>query len=349
MWGDLQEEPETGNNLIEMLPDGTIVGDIARNVVPADDNASITYHLREGMKWSDGHPLTADDFVFMFDDMHMHPEINTWGFRDYWKSIEKVDDHTLRIHFHGPHPEYFLNLLDFRGSGLVLFHPKHYLEKWHINHNPDANEVAKEEGFDDWLRAFEYHYWWHPTTDIDKPTTQPWRFKEFNHYPQAVRTEPLLPRGGSGQPAASVFRYRGDRDRAGSRTVPREDSLRWADLAFANTSIDNFSLYKQNEEAGGYTVTVIPGINARRRGTRSTSTIPTRGCARYTRTYAFAARCHWPSTATRSTRSPTRARCAAGGYPQPFHQLLQAGVGGGPSAYPLLPGRGRTSCWTRWG
>ena len=194
MWGDLQEEPETGNNLVEMLPDGTIVGDIAKSVEPADDHTSITYHLREGMKWSDGHPLTADDFVFMFEDMHMHPEINTWGFRDYWKGIEKMDDYTVRIQFHGPHPEYYLNLLDFRGSGLVSFHPKHYLEKWHINHNPNANEVAKEEGFDDWLKAFEYHYWWHPTTDIDKPTTQPWRFKEFTTTPSCSSGTPTTMR-----------------------------------------------------------------------------------------------------------------------------------------------------------
>ena len=266
MWGDLQEEPETGNNLIEMLPDGTIIGDIAKSVVPADDNTSITYHLREGMKWSDGHPLTADDFVFMFEDMHMHPEISTWGFRDYWKSIEKVDDYTVRIHFHGPHPEYFLNLLDFRGSGLVSFHPKHYLEKWHVNHNPNANEVAKEEGFDDWLQAFEYHYWWHPTTDIEKPTTQPWRFQEFTTTHKVFERNPYYH---AVDPANQQLPYI---DLVVTEILQDPElyhvkiTAGEADIAFANTSIDNYSLYKQNEESGGYTVTVIPGINGSESG-----------------------------------------------------------------------------------
>ena len=193
-------------------------------------------------------------------------EIYTWGFRDYWKSIEKVDDHTVRIHFHGPHPEYFLNLLDFRGSGLVSFHPKHYLEKWHINHNPNANEVAKEEGFDDWLRAFEYHYWWHPTTDIDKPTTQPWRFQEFTTTHKLFERNPYYH---AVDPANQQLPYF---DTVVTEIVQDPELYHVkilsgeADLAFANTSIDNFSLYKQNEEAGGYTVTVIPGINGSEAG-----------------------------------------------------------------------------------
>nr|MQY59666.1 hypothetical protein [Clostridia bacterium] len=35
-----------------------------------------------------------------------------------------------------------------------------------------------------------------------------------------------------------------------------------ADVAFMNTSFENYSLYKENEEAGGYTVTLIPGTMA---------------------------------------------------------------------------------------
>ena len=44
----------------------------------------------------------------------------------------------------------------------------HYLQKWHIEYNPDANKLAKEEGFDEWWEALHSHSWWTPTLDMDK-------------------------------------------------------------------------------------------------------------------------------------------------------------------------------------
>ncbi|HBT39571.1 MAG TPA: peptide ABC transporter substrate-binding protein, partial [Pseudothermotoga sp.] len=35
----------------------------------------ITFWLREGIKWSDGHPFTADDFVFTVNDVYCNPDI----------------------------------------------------------------------------------------------------------------------------------------------------------------------------------------------------------------------------------------------------------------------------------
>ena len=32
----------------------------------SEDGCTYTYHLREGLKWSDGTPLTAEDFVYGF-------------------------------------------------------------------------------------------------------------------------------------------------------------------------------------------------------------------------------------------------------------------------------------------
>ena len=35
----------------------------------SDDGLTTTITLRKGMKWSDGQPFTADDFVFWYQDM----------------------------------------------------------------------------------------------------------------------------------------------------------------------------------------------------------------------------------------------------------------------------------------
>src|SRR6185312_5769777 len=51
-------------------------------------------------KWSDGHPITADDYVFTLKMMRskeiVDPTYNLVA-EQYYKSIDKVDDYTLRI------------------------------------------------------------------------------------------------------------------------------------------------------------------------------------------------------------------------------------------------------------
>ncbi|WP_460802414.1 ABC transporter substrate-binding protein [Microbacterium sp. GXF6406] len=46
--------------------DGTIVNELAESIEPADDGLSVTVTLKEGLLWSDGEPLTADDVVFTY-------------------------------------------------------------------------------------------------------------------------------------------------------------------------------------------------------------------------------------------------------------------------------------------
>jgi len=45
-------------------PDNKIVGGQAESFDVSEDGLTYTFHLREGLKWSDGTPLTAEDFVY---------------------------------------------------------------------------------------------------------------------------------------------------------------------------------------------------------------------------------------------------------------------------------------------
>ena len=53
-----------------------IVPNIAKSYEVSEDGKVTTVHLRKGAKWSDGHPFTADDFVFWFEDIAANKEIN---------------------------------------------------------------------------------------------------------------------------------------------------------------------------------------------------------------------------------------------------------------------------------
>ena len=53
-----------------------IVPNIAKGFEIQDGGKTIVLSLRKGMKWSDGEPFTADDFVFWYEDMLLNKDLN---------------------------------------------------------------------------------------------------------------------------------------------------------------------------------------------------------------------------------------------------------------------------------
>ncbi|MGK7923852.1 MAG: ABC transporter substrate-binding protein [Spirulina sp.] len=94
----------------------------------SEDKRKITFTLREGLQWSDGHPLTADDVVFSYNDVYLNEKVPT-GIRDIlrvgdsYPSVRKIDD--LHVEFTVPEP--FAPFLRYAGGISIL--PKHALQK----------------------------------------------------------------------------------------------------------------------------------------------------------------------------------------------------------------------------
>ena len=90
----------------------------------SEDHLQLTFKLREGMTWSDGVPVTAEDVLFTYE-AQISPEV-AWNYRDSKDRITKVevlDPLTVRFHFDGV---YATQLLDVN-QGVIL--PKHAWEK----------------------------------------------------------------------------------------------------------------------------------------------------------------------------------------------------------------------------
>jgi len=258
-WGDLLESPERGSYLLRMEMNGEIVPDILEGYEVSNDEKTFTLYLRKGMKWSDGYPFTADDFLFKYEDMIKNNMVNTWSVDEPLKAIKKIDDYTVRFEMKEPYPKFPLTLIGWRGSEWVRFAPKHYLKKWHIKYNPKADELAKKEGFNHWWEAFNHHQEVAPTGDINKPTLQPWVFKKRT---STVRVFERNPYFYAVDEAGNQLPYI---DRIVSTIVDSEVYQMKvisgeADVAFANLSFDNYPLYKENEEEGGYQVVLLPGM-----------------------------------------------------------------------------------------
>ncbi len=178
-WRDLASA--NAQHLLEIIaPDFTMpVPNVLKGYDLSDDARSITLHLREGLRWSDGHPHTADDFVFWYEDVLNNSELTPARPAVYFSAgvfmdLTRIDDYTVRLDFAEPYPV----ILDVLASELWWQYPippKHYMQQWHIDYNPDAGALAREEGFETWYQAFLMH---NATgadqQDVDRPTVYPW-------------------------------------------------------------------------------------------------------------------------------------------------------------------------------
>ncbi|MGQ9689613.1 MAG: peptide-binding protein [Desulfobaccales bacterium] len=120
------------NGLLKYDGDLNLVGDLAESWVISPDGLTITFKLRRGVKWHDGHPFTAQDVLFTYRLM-IDPKTPTAYGEDYKqvKKAEAPDDYTFRVTYGQP----FAPGL---GSWTLAILPKHLLEGRDITQSPLA-------------------------------------------------------------------------------------------------------------------------------------------------------------------------------------------------------------------
>lgn len=85
--------------LVTVEADGTTKNALAESVEPAEDGLSLTVHLKQDVKWSDGEDFTADDVVFTYEQKVKKENGNAdslWV-DDQPIAIEKVDEYTVKF------------------------------------------------------------------------------------------------------------------------------------------------------------------------------------------------------------------------------------------------------------
>ncbi|MFW6264802.1 MAG: ABC transporter substrate-binding protein [Bacillota bacterium] len=127
-----------------------------------NEGRTFTMNIREGVRWSDGELLTAQDFVWWWDNVMHNDELVSVIGPEYRPGGEEmlvtaVDDYTIQLDFAIPHYGIVNWLNTYWYRGVDLFIPSHYLEKYHIDFNSEADELAEEEGYDTWVQQFNAH------------------------------------------------------------------------------------------------------------------------------------------------------------------------------------------------
>jgi ABC-type dipeptide/oligopeptide/nickel transport system permease component/ABC-type transport system substrate-binding protein len=127
----------SGSNLVRWSPQGyPLVPHLAKSWEVSPDGRVYTFHLRRGLCWSDGHPVTADDIAFWYEHevkyFNVQPKFLRAGATQ--GVVTKVDELRVRFEFAQPNP-LFLERLASTGMNYedhtehVV--PSHYLRRYH--------------------------------------------------------------------------------------------------------------------------------------------------------------------------------------------------------------------------
>ena len=176
-------------HLVRWTPDWTAIEpNIAESYEVNAEATEYTFKLRQGMKWSDGAPFTADDLVFWYEDIVLNEEYGAAHPQGNWLkaggetvAVEKVDDYTVKLVFAAPNGLFLQRLATPDGAELTRW-PKHYCSQFHPTYNADNIEaLATAAEADGWVNLMELKCGGVPGTPYDArwqnselPTLYPW-------------------------------------------------------------------------------------------------------------------------------------------------------------------------------
>ncbi len=165
---------------------------LARGWEVSGDGKRITLQLRRGLRWSDGTPCTADDWLFWFEDLYSNPDLVPTPAAEMAANgkpgrMVKLDDATIAFDFE---EAYFLFPYLLAGDTLVgggqtrqqsdgrcyaLYAPRHYLRHFLPKYSSveALNVQARAAGLGNWVQLFRFKSDWRLNKEL--PTLSAWR------------------------------------------------------------------------------------------------------------------------------------------------------------------------------
>lgn len=144
------------------------------------DGRIFTFHLRKGMKWSNGNPFTTEDFRFYWEDVATNKDLNPLGpplefvVDGELPKVEVVDKTTIRYSWSKPNPG-FLPALALEPN-FFIYQPSKFLKKLHAKYadKADLDAAVKDAGQRNWAALFNRKANQYRNDNPKLPTLAPW-------------------------------------------------------------------------------------------------------------------------------------------------------------------------------
>ena len=266
---------------------GITTPNIVEEFAVNDAQTEFTFKLREGLKWSDGVPVTMDDIRFTIEKVLFNKELTPViaGFmRDGGVAtgdpftFEQVDDWTFKLIFKKPYGGFVVHLSVAGWKGYTeLLKPKHFLEKFHKDSyetydayveamQPYADALKLDLSLDaSWVPLFSQVDCtnWELTDPTDQLTSKTFASAgQTENFPVLYPLRMVSSDGGITAWERNPYYHKVD---AAGNQLPYVDKLTStlvenmemvqlkyvsgeADFARESATIDNVTLYKENEE-----------------------------------------------------------------------------------------------------
>ncbi|MEM6489257.1 MAG: ABC transporter substrate-binding protein [Pseudomonadota bacterium] len=157
-----------------------IVPDLLRDVTVSPDGRAVTLHLRPGHRWSDGHPFTAEDFRYFWEDVAQNAELSPTGppvellVDGKPPHFEVIDAVTVRYTWHAPNPRFLPALAQARP--VYIYRPAHMLRAYHADYaDPEALAAkAADKNATSWAQLHNRYDNLYKFDNPMLPVLQPW-------------------------------------------------------------------------------------------------------------------------------------------------------------------------------
>ena len=227
----------------------------------SDDGSVWTFHLRPGVKWSDGMPFTTADIMFAYDYIFKDSEIphgtrNRFTVGGELARFEAVDDYTLRVTFAGAVSKLItMQMLNWtRIKQGDMFVPAHYMKEFSLRTNDNAEALAKEHGYENWIGHFMARRDMSPKQPFTMPELSAWTLDSRDAIGMHMVRNPYfwaVDTVGNQLPYIDRIDARYFSDKQVAILSMMQGKI---DIGGRMMNPDEFPLYMQNQEVGDYRV-----------------------------------------------------------------------------------------------